>query len=341
MGYLTFAQIADEVGNMVQDKSANRLTIIKQAINRAYLDVARSQDWPQLWNSIEDLQPILHYDVRYFPLPRDADVPGFVGDNNNYQILEGQNPSIFWRNVMGVKDTLGNPVAFTHVGAYTQHNMRSVAAVIAGEQIHLKSTEPADVGQAVTIRFFGVPSQTLGIPIDKVVRMVVNGTNEVDSSLGGVDLPQEGLCIRSIGIDGDAAGEVYIYENSQPGFYGGITPGRRVAPMIHWFRLWPNNTVLNSLTIAYKRRPEFLLSDEDVPVIPVSGYLVEYVTGKILGQMGKEDRATFHFAEAKAMLQTLSQQFSGENGTVKVAFPKFGTFSTQRLGAWEPRGVNP
>ncbi len=330
LGYSTLAAMADDVGDNLQVRSDTAAkTKIKKVLRRVYDEALVAYDWQDLrrvdtlgLRKTSDTDVVTMEDAdNKVPLPwgcsRVLSVQIFDPSYHEVELLDAD---AYLRKRASWDTATGIPRFATLFGKTAQWQ-----ALAAAGALTLKCDVATNNDIAtVRVRYRGKDGH-LGRVLMEDVSGTFNGSGIALSTHGSAGYPVEAVYVPAswVGVltieDGSANNIVTLDQTDSPG-----TTADGAARMYSrsLLEVWPKPEADYKAAIAWKLVPEALTEDNDVPVIPISTYMVEMATAKMLMEDRKWEVSRTHIAEAERFLHRL---FNGEQKIQKVARPARGS----------------
>lgn len=285
---LTFKEIVDQVADTVQAHGADRREAIRNHINNAYLKISRERDWDELLVVDETLAYTIGN--KYLALPGDADEVYMVGTKTNDHPLRYTDVRLMARDNLAGTDTNSTVVEFSAIG----HRAVQKPIPDATLTVTVESSNAGDTTQTVRVRGL----TTNGLINSETISL--NGTTPVAGTLNW----RQSWSLHGISLNTECTGTITVKESDGSTAVALIPPGEKMSR--HYILLLANPpSTAESLFVTYKRAVQRLIRDEDVPIIPVQDYLIEWATGKMRQVERKYAQAGQHFTEARGNVESV------------------------------------
>lgn len=311
LGYDNLAAIRAQIQRFCYDTGTNSTATLNHAVNDELQTVAARHQWPQLIRvdksglrtpSDSNLKTIEAAD-EFVPLPFTTGRLLSLHHQNSVSgrtELDAKDPEEF-SEIAGNRTTqTGVPQIYRYVGQTAQ-----VRRHAAGSLTLFCTTSGNDNVREVVVRL----RHSTGSMLDTVAKIVVTGTFSSGVSLGVT--VGAGYDIESVEIPSGWVGNLRIADSA----------GTNVVHWMHYevpvtatttdrdylsrqlIEVWPIPSADYPLTVHWQRDPRPLRADEDVPEIPVSGFLTETVAAVLLEQAGRHQDASVRRGRAEHKLE--------------------------------------
>lgn len=325
IGLASFLTMQTQVGQYVQDTSADRLTRIKDRINWNYFDAYQKHDWRDLRRFHEgkhthfvDADNLSTYPasaLEGFQTNGYEAMPFDVGEI--YTLLNGdpagtmQTPPVltkmdqaeFFEAISFDPDQTGVPEIWTLAGTTPLRR-----PIVTDERLLFQSTSASDT---TTIRITGTTNAASGsnqYGVETPETVTLTGTTAVASGnryakgWSVLSLNILGVLTGNITVSGQTSGITYMVFLGASGVTDGPSYSQRQL-----VRMWPCPTAGTKYSLYYKRKCAKLIHDQDTPMWPIAAYLVEKSIADIQEQMRLPELAANHHGKADSLLAHMIQ----------------------------------
>lgn len=288
VGIRTFGQITSQAANYVQEPSVKFLTMLKADVNDELSLAAQKKSWPQLLAYHRNDISFTSGNPRFY-CPRDVMTPlELIDETNQIRVTPMELREIF-RKYAQTYDVNSVVFGWSSIGDACRERDFSTSA----EKISISSSLAADTSKALTVLYKdsnGVVSS------ETITTNASNGTTAVQSSATMSDLVR-------ISTSSTRTGVITITGVTSGVTYARIGPRENSAlyKVLHLV-YFPNGA--DTATLIYKRAPGTLVSDDDVPEIPVGQYLTKKAIAFAMRWMGKTADAEIYARDAEDALES-------------------------------------
>lgn len=254
--YETWGSIYGEVSRFFKDTSTNFQTVIKDEGNRAYFDAVNQQDWSAL-RRVETGNLTFSSSSAFFYCPSYVlSVLAVIDASSAYFLEATRLEYMAWDSVSSFANA-GKAINWADAGdsAYLAD------FTTTPETLNIVSSSSADTSQSV--RITGV--DTNNVPISETITL--NGLTVVPTTNTYKDL-------QSVSCDSSHTGIITYSGVTSTTVYGRIGPAEKTVRYKR-LRIFQPPFTSNGVALMYKKAPNRLINDQDIPEIPVSGYLRE------------------------------------------------------------------
>jgi len=317
-GLMTFGQLADEVGVLIEDSSAGRRPSIKSSIARLY-DAACAEsgfsgqdkvDSSGLRNGASSASTIktLENGEAEFPLPYGV---GRLKSLHHQSVLAartliGVDPQELFDRAGSDLNTTGTPLYYAEVGYTAQWRRLSAASVLTA----YASLPNNDGSKTVRVVF-----RTQAAYTGETLYHDLTGSFSTGLSLAEGATFEAGWPIESVYLPPAWVGRFMIQTGSTEivDIRGWVAPSTSNTELDKAYRrklirVWPVPSMDYGLTVTWRNAPRRLALESDVIEIPVAGYLVHAAAADVLTTMGLLQKASVQMSLAIKKLEDSKNQ---------------------------------
>jgi hypothetical protein len=305
-GLYTYGQIKSQASAFVEDPTDTFNDILGESINDDYLRVCQLKQWAELMGIYKGTVSWVANQPRFY-CPRDVLTPIAIVDGASKLYIESLQiqQAIYLRP--STFDQSATTILFSPIGDEGKQAVFSSTP----EKIQIVSSVTADTSKSC--RFTYLDSN--GVQLSEAITTnASNGTTSVQSSATLSDLVRFSTSSTRTGVitvSGVTSGTVYArigpFENTA------------VHKVLYLTRV-PNEA--NAITLIYKKAPAKLMSDDDVPLVPISHYLRRRAMAFGLEFDDRHQEAQTHLAEAERMLAEIVDNSDAGGSSVSVSMPR-------------------
>ena len=298
----------DRVARFVQDTGSYRATRIDDVLNDSLQKAKEATDWSELLRVEESTIQLADND-QYVFLPEDVDHVIAIGDPDNRVSAAGIRGGMAITDLIGFLTTQGTLRQLIDHGTWAQNRVLTSVGTIA-----VNSTNAGDTTQIVRVRGYDSDSVLMSEDI------ALSGTSSVPSAISY----RAGLAILSISLpDTDLQGFVKV---TQGPLFARLSPDEH-SVQHKVVRLVPRSDSAKTLLVVYEAELPSMRDDGDVPLIPVSQYLIEMGKADIYLHQRKGNLAQVHERRAEKFLNDLIAKKTMASTEVYQAVPQGGSWS--------------
>ena len=285
--YLPLKVMRDTVARFVQDTGSYRATRIDDALNVAYQQAKDFTDWEELLR-LEEVNVVVAASDQYVFLPQDTDHVMAVADPDNRIIADGIGGRLALLDLIGFLTTTGPLRQLIGAGTWAQSRLFTSSGVLT-----VVSDSASDTTQILRVRGYS----TEDIIIQEDIQL--NGLTGV----AGTRTYRAELALISVGLaDTDLVGRIALTQSANTG--GRLSPSEH-SIQHKVFRLLPRTDTAKTLVVIYEVEMPSLRDDNDIPMIPVSQFLIEMGKADIWRHQRKSTLADKHEQKARDHLERL------------------------------------
>jgi hypothetical protein len=295
-------------------------TAVKLAVQDAYEEILEAYSWPQLKRVTEsglrkgDEATLLTFESgeSQAPLPLDSvAIQSIEVYSPDYRTIQFVEPGELFRRAGAQINTTGTPEYAAIVGQTAQYRRLATAGTLK-----VKSSV-ATVNDLLTVKVYYQGSAALSgraARWEDVAGAFGTGINLSTSAAAGYPVEAVAIPVTWVGIltiedlSGTPVEIVRVHPYESPGTSSANLTWQVISG--HLLRLYPIPSADYKATITYIVDPPPLTEDNDIPLIPVSGILVEMATASMWRRARRHDLAREHevIAEKKLNRATKAQQ---------------------------------
>jgi hypothetical protein len=303
---MSFKAMYTQVGQMIQDSSADRLVRIKDAINRKYTELANGYDWPDLMRIEEAEVTVTAGEVHVYMPYHVQTLKGAVADGNK-DWIGISDPGMFLARNFDQLATQAKIFEGTLIGSSPVKREMQVA-----ETLTLVSSDASDT--SVIVKVWGFVG---GDEISESVTL--NGTSSVATSNTFSRITRIGT--TSTSRDSSRSGHITIT---------GTTSSKELAVIANHnydsryqvFRFQDVSQAADTLSIFYKKRVTPLIDDDDTFEINDADLIVfELAMAEMLKSQAKYNQAGAHEARAAGIRSAMLGSYLQQSNMVQQSLP--------------------
>ena len=303
---MSFKAMYTEIGQMVQDSSADRQTHIKNAINRKYSELANGFDWPDLWRLEQAEVTAVAGEVHVHMPYHVQTLKGAVADANK-EWIGNTDAGMFLARNFDQLDTQSKMYEGTLLGSSPVKREMQVS-----ETLTMVSSDASDTTPIVKV--WGL------VGGDEVSESVtLNGTSSVATANTFSRITR--LSTSSSSRDSSRSGHITIT---------GTTSSKELAVIANHnydsryqvFRFQDVTQANDTLSIFYKKRVTPLIDDDDGFEINDADLVVfELTMAEILKSQAKYNQAGAHEARAAGIRSSMLSSYFQQSNVVQQSLP--------------------
>jgi hypothetical protein len=316
LGYDPLATIRSQIQRYLFDSGTTTTATLNRSVNDEYQALVARHQWPQLLRvdksglrapsdsnlktieAADEFVPMPFTSGRLLSLSHQTAVSGRT-------MLEAKDPQAFSEIVGNRINQSGVPAIYRYVGQTAQ-----VRKAAAGTPTLTCTVSGNDNVREVMVRL----RSSAAAQLDTQSKVVVSGVFSAGVSLGlaiGAGYDIEAVSVPSGWVGNlritDSAGTLIVNWNHYEVPTTATTTDKEVISR-QLVEVWPIPVSDYPLTVHWYRDPRALTADEDVPEIPVSGYLIDAVAANLLEQAGRHKDAQARRYSAEKTLRALTGQ---------------------------------